>query len=125
MNNTEHEIQTLFSKIDASSEILHTSSKDTLSLLTEAGRNAWAENLSGKIQRSLTLLSDTASIATEDTVKLRKLLESSKYKDIFNFVKYGNWIKKQILEPIDDILDLLQKNHTTLSSTIASLEVQI
>ena len=114
MNNTEHEIQTLFSKIDASSEILHTSSKDTLSLLTEAERNAWAENLSGKIQKSLILLSDTASLATDDTMKLRKLLKSSKYKDLFNFVKYGNWIKKQILEPIDDILDLLRKNHTML-----------
>ena len=119
MNNTEHEIQTLFSRIDTRSHILQGSSKSTISLLTEAGRNAWAENLLGKIQKSLMLLSDTANIATEDATKLRKLLESSKYKDIFNFVKYGNWIKKQILEPIDDILLLLSKNHDTLISTIA------
>lgn len=107
VDNTEHEIQTLFGKIANSSIDLRASSKESISLLTEAGRNEWKENLSGKIHDSLTFLSERASLTTEDTTTLRKLLESSKYRDIFNFTKYGNWIKKQIIEPIDDILSLL------------------
>lgn len=107
VDNTEHEIQTLFGKIANSSIDLRASSKESISLLTEAGRNEWKENLSGKINDSLTFLSERASLTTEDTTTLRKLLESSKYRDIFNFTKYGNWIKKQIIEPIDDILSLL------------------
>lgn len=107
MDNTEHEIQTLFGKIASSSIDLRVSSKESISLLTEAGRNEWKENLSGKIHDSLALLSEIASLTTKDATALRKLLESSKYKDIFNFTKYGNWVKKQIIEPIDDILLLL------------------
>ena len=40
-------------------------------------------------------------------------------------MKYGNWIKKQILEPIESILLLLEKNHAILMSTIESLTEQI
>lgn len=66
-----------------------------------------------------------AENATNDTVKLRNLLESSQYKDIFNFVKYGNWIKTQVIEPIDDIYILLEKNKNTIDTTISELEEQI
>lgn len=125
MNNTEHEIQTLFVNIDTSSHILRASNESTISLLDEAGRNDWKENLLGKISESLKILSDTASLATEDTQKLRALLESSQYKDIFNFSKYGNWVKKQILEPIEEILLLLEKNHVILEKAIESLDTEI
>lgn len=40
-------------------------------------------------------------------------------------MKYGNWIKKQILEPIESILLLLTKNHDTIEKTIISLDHQI
>ena len=125
INNTEHEIQTLFSKIDSSSLKLGWARKETISLLDEAWRNDWKDNLSKKITNSLTLLSETASLATEDTTKLRALLESSKYKDIFNFVKYRNWTKKQILEPIGEILLLLEKNNDILKRVISEINSQI
>ena len=48
-----------------------------------------------------------------------------RYKDIFNFNKYGSWVKTQILEPIESILLLLSSNSVTLKSTISSLENQI
>ncbi len=124
-NNTEYTIQNLFSELDTKAKKLQTTNDVTLALLDEARRNEWKENLLGKINESLTLLSDIAGSSTEESAKLRKILESSKYKDIFNFSKYGHWIKIQILEPIESILLLLEKNHATLEKTIESLEKQI
>ena len=40
-------------------------------------------------------------------------------------MKYRNWTKKQILEPIEEILLLLEKNNDILSKTIDSLDIQI
>jgi hypothetical protein len=125
MNNTEHEIQTLFAKIYDSSIELKSAQKNSISLLTEAGRNEWAESLSSRLSESFELIGEMAGHATDDTVKLRKLLESSKYKDIFNFVKYGNWVKNQVISPIDEIYDLLTKHQKTLKSTLTDLESQI
>ncbi|MBX9809781.1 hypothetical protein K2X92_05315 [Candidatus Gracilibacteria bacterium] len=124
-SNTEHKIQTLFGDIQLSSDSLREGQKTTVTLLHEAGRDEWKENLSGKIGESLELINSLASNATDKSIELRKILESSEYKDIFNFIKYGNWIKTQILEPIDSILTLIKKNHKTLQSTIDSIEEQI
>lgn len=66
-----------------------------------------------------------AENATEDTLRLRNLLESSKYKDIFNFVKYGNWIKMQVIEPINEIHQLLEKNRDILEKTVVEIDKQI
>ena len=66
-----------------------------------------------------------ANNATNDSIKLRSLLETSKYKDIFNFVKYGNWIKTQILEPIDEIHQLLENNKKILEETVIEIDKQI
>lgn len=125
VNNTEHTIQTLFSDINTASEKLKSNQENTISLLTDAWRNEWSENLSGRLGESFEIINSLAGNATEKTIALRKTLESSKYKDIFNFNKYGNWVKKQILEPIESILLLLNKNNTTLKSTISSLDIQI
>lgn len=124
-SNTEHRIQTYFVSLDEKARGLQTESDTSISLLTEAWQNAWKENLLSKINESLEVLSDLAGSSTDESQKLRKLLESSKYRDIFNFMKYGNWVKKQILEPIESILLLLMKNHDTLESTIWILDVQI
>lgn len=124
-NNTEHEIQTLFSNIYKSSLELKSGKKQSVSLLTEASQNAWADNLSGKIQESFELIGEMAKNATEDTLRLRNLLESSKYKDIFNFVKYGNWIKMQVIEPINEIHQLLEKNRDILEKTVVEIDKQI
>ena len=124
-SNTEHMIQTLFSQIDTTSKSLSSEKGTTISLLDAARTNAWKENLLGKMNESIELLGSLAGNATDDTVALRSLLESSKYKNIFNFSKYGNWIKIQILEPIESILLLLQKNHDIIGKTVISLDTQI
>lgn len=124
-SNTEHTIQTLFGEIDESAQKIEIEKENTINLLDEASQNAWQENLLGKINESTKLLGEIAGDATSDTVKLRNILEQSKYKDIFNFVKYGNWVKRQILEPIESILLLLETNHATIEKTIISLDAQI
>lgn len=125
MNNLEHRIQTLFSEIYDSSLGLKAAKKSSISLLTEAGANEWAKNLSSRLEESFELMNDRARLATDDAVELRRLLESSRYRDIFNFIKYGNWIRTQILAPIDEIYLLLTSHHATLESTVSSLDTQI
>jgi hypothetical protein len=124
-NNTEHRIQTLFTEIYVSSLELKEAKKTSISLLTEAGANEWAKSLSSRLEKSFELMDNHVRLASNDAVELRKLLESSRYKDIFNFVKYGNWIRKQILAPIEEIYLLLQEHHNTLESTISSLDRQM
>jgi hypothetical protein len=124
-NDLEHKIQTLFSHIDTNSRSLQENKDKTIALLYEAGQNEWKENLLGKINTSTTLLSELAGAATDDVTSLHRLLISSRYKDIFNFVKYRNWAKKQILEPIESILELLEKNTKIIIETTIGLETQI
>ena len=124
-NSTEYRIQNLFAEIDESAKNLESEKQTTIALLTDAGQNEWRENLMGKLSESTELLTRIAGDATSDTVKLRETLENSKYKDIFNFVKYGNWVRKQILEPIESILLLLEQNHATIEKTLDSLDNQI
>lgn len=59
-SNTEHLIQTLFGEIDESARHLETEKQNTISLLAEAGQNAWKENLTGKINESTELLGKIA-----------------------------------------------------------------
>jgi hypothetical protein len=125
VNNTEHEIQTRFAQITRASIALKSGQKQSVSLLIDAGRGEWTDNLSSKIRDSFAVISEMAGKATDQTVELRDILENSKYKDIFNFVKYGKWIQGQILSPIEEILLLLQKNRDAISHTITSLDVQI
>ncbi|GAB0174763.1 MAG: hypothetical protein HHAS10_06420 [Candidatus Altimarinota bacterium] len=125
MNNLEHEVQTLFSEITDASIELKSEKKLSVSLLSEANRNEWKENLSGKLEDSFEIVAKKAEIATKKSIELQKLLSSSKYKDIFNFTKYGMWVKTQILEPLEEIHDLLEKNSNTLESIAKELDIQI
>ena len=125
ISNKEHIIQNLFGEIDESAQKLEKEKENIINLLSEASRNEWKENLLGKINESTTLLGKISGDAVNDSIKLRKTLEDSSFKDIFNFIKYNNWIKKQILEPIDSILLLIEKNYATIEKTISSLEDEI
>lgn len=125
VNNTEHEIQTRFQSITRASIALKSGQKQSVSLLTEAGRGEWTDSLSSRMYDSFAVISEMAGEATDQTIELRDILESSRYKDIFNFVKYGKWIQGQVLSPIEEILVLLTKNRDIIMSTIASLDSQI
>ena len=121
-HNTEHTIQSLFHEIYKASVRLKSEKQQSIALLTEAGQNEWVDNLSGKLQDSFKEVSDMAKLATDKSVDLRKELENSKYKDIFNFKKYDHWIKTQVLAPIEEILELLKNNRERIQKTIHEIE---
>lgn len=124
-NNLEHTIQTRFGEIADASIDLKNEKKAWISLLAEASRNEWKENLSGKLETSFEIMAQRAQVATEKSGELKNILTTSKYKDIFNFVKYGQWIKTQIIEPLEEISSLLKKNKHTLEGIVIKLETQI
>lgn len=124
-SNTEHTIQTLFSDLDVGSKNLQWECTTSLSLLSEAHENAWKDSLLTRINQSLENISAQASRTTDDSITLRNILESSEYKNIFNFSKYRNWTKKQILDPIESIITLLENNLALLTDTVTSLEWEI
>lgn len=124
-SNIEHQIQSLFGKIHESAELLESEKKTIIHLFDAAAQNEWKENLFGKINTSTEFLAKLAGTVTDDSQELRSILESSKYKDIFNFAKYSNWVRFQILEPIKSILLLLEQNHATIEKTLDSLDNQI
>jgi len=57
--------------------------------------------------------------------KLKFTLSNSKFKDIFNFTTYNLWTKNQVLEPINEIIFLLNSAYEKLQKTIIDLENQI
>jgi hypothetical protein len=52
-------------------------------------------------------------------------LQSSFFKDIFNYETYKVWSKNQILEPINDIISLSNTSVLRLEDSIKNLENQI
>jgi LysM repeat protein len=56
---------------------------------------------------------------------LKKDIESSKYKEMFNFNIYNSWIKKQIIIPLKQIKDLLNSNLIKLQETLKQITNQI
>ena len=124
-NNTEYKIQSLFTKIDNNSHKLQNEKNTLVSSLTEAKNNEWLENLSGRINDAFKKLNIFANSTTNDSITLRKMLENSKYHDIFNFPKYDTWIKNQVLTPIVELISLLEKNQNIVTNTISALNSQI
>lgn len=118
-------INNLFDDIDKSSDNL-IDSKNKLSLnLNNANQNKWQDWLLNDINSWIQKVNNEADISIRNILKLRKTLENSNYKDIFNFNIYNNWIKKQIVEPLKSILELLSKNKEIIEKTIEELEIQI
>lgn len=122
MHNKEHTIQSLFHTIMESSIELKEKKKESVTLLTEAWRNDWVDNLSGKLHSTFEVINNSAETATESSIQLRNELENSEYKNIFNFPKYDNWIKSQILTPLEELLELVESNERTISQTLSQLD---
>ena len=123
-----HEITTInnhFENIDKDSKEL-IKEKNTLStLLTQAMKNDWKDSLLTKINSWIKNINNNASDAVDTSIKLKRKIESSKYKEMFNFSIYNSWIKKQIHIPLKQILDLLQKNLDKLNENKEKIEKQI
>lgn len=66
-----------------------------------------------------------SEMAILSVVDLRNTIEKSRYKDMFSFQVYNTWIKKQIAKPLEQILELLEKNKDILGETKKEIEQQI
>jgi len=93
--------------------------------LEKAKNNEWKDALLTNINEWIGKISNSANNSINDSVELKKMLEKSKYKEMFNFWIYNNWIKKQILEPLNEIYNLLKTNLDILLETKTSIEKQI
>jgi hypothetical protein len=124
-NNIEYKIQNLFSRIDNWSHMLSEKSDESISLLQEAQKNAWKDNLLTKINDSLENIGTISSKSVDASKNLKTTLEKSKYSTIFNFRKYQNWVKREILEPIENIIALLEANKILLLESIDHIEKEI
>lgn len=118
-NSLLYRINDTFLRLDESSCILQDSSKSLVSDLSNAQKNEWMENLSGRITASITTVNTHANKSVQDTILLRRLLESSSYSKIFNFPLFESWIRDQVIQPIDEIILLLEKNQKILQKTLA------
>jgi len=57
--------------------------------------------------------------------KLKTTLTGSKYKDVFNFTTFSTWTKNQLLEPINEMIELLSTSLARLDVSISELQSQI
>lgn len=118
-------INSLFLNIDKSSNSLENSKLEVKNYLEEAKSNSWEDWLLLKINNSISKINDLAKNTINLSLKLKEEMIKSKYKDIYDFKIYDNWIKKQIYKPLFDIKELLEVNLKILSETIGNLERQI
>jgi cell shape-determining protein MreC len=57
--------------------------------------------------------------------KLKNYIKKTNYDEIFNFDIFNNWIKKQLLEPTEKLIEILEKYFGSLKKAIFNLEKQI
>ena len=125
---TGHEITIIndnFENIDFDSKELIIEKNNLSKLLTDAMNNDWKSSLLTKIKTWIEDINVYASRAIDTSIILKKQIESSKYKEMFNFSIYNSWIKKQIYTPLKQILDLLDKNLKILEKNKTQIEKQI
>lgn len=118
-------INELFWNIDRESDDIKSEKVRLQGFLEEAYNNEWKEWLLLKINEGIDEVNRSANRVVDDVVELRKTIENSRYKDMFSFATYNGWIKKQVAEPLSNILKLLEKNKELLSQTETEIQEQI
>lgn len=114
-----------FENIDKSSKQLIKEKEELSILLKNAWENNWVDNLLSNINLKIKHINKNANISVETSIKLKREIQNSKYSKMFNFSIYNSWIKNQILIPLEQIKDLLQKNLDNLILNNEKLEIQI
>jgi hypothetical protein len=123
-----HEITSInsnFENIDSSSKNLLKEKNNLSNLLGEAMQNDWKDSLLTKINSWIENINKNASYAVDTSIKLKKKIKESIYKEMFNFWIYNSWIKKEILVPLFQIIALLEKNLNILKEQNISITEQI
>lgn len=119
------EINELFWKIDRNSADIKSEKIQLQELLNEAYENNWQDGLLGKINIGLNEINTSAKLVVDEVVDLKKKIESSRYRDMFSFSVYHSWVKKQVSDPLENILKLLKKHRNIINETSEEIESQI
>ncbi len=113
------QIQRLFEKLEVISNELILSKNMIIKNLNNATEGSWDTGVSGVVNAfDMTIGKAWSGISL--VKKLRKTLENSKYATIFNYTTFDTWTKSQILEPINEMIELLNTSLKKLDETIIS-----
>ena len=118
-------INDLFTTIDDESKTLEMNKNEIKTLLKQASDNDWKDSLLLKINSQIEVINSNAVSAIDTSLKLKKQIEESKYKTMFNFQIFNSWIKKQIYEPLEEIKYLLEINLNKIKISIKNIDAQI
>ncbi len=118
-------INTGFEDIDDYSNSLSNEKDNLTKLLNEAINNDWQDSLLTNINKKLDSINNYALDAISTNVELKKDIESSEYKEMFNYATYNSWIKNQILLPLEQIKTLLLKNLEILNKQNKDIDEQL
>lgn len=118
-------INALFEEIDEDSLVIENEKNKLLDNLSNAKNNEWMDALLTKINDGIITINKATNNAIETNIKLKSKLKKSRYSEMFNFKLYNSWIRKQILDPLTEIYEILELNDKILFDTIGSMEKQI
>lgn len=118
-------INSLFEKIDHDSKSIEDEKNNLLVNLKDAKNNEWVDNLLTKINEGIVKINTFTNNAIETNLKLKTKLKKSKYAEMFNFQIYNSWVRKQILDPLTEIYEILDDNYKLLFTTIENIDKQI
>lgn len=90
--------------------------------LEKAIQNKWANWLLLKINTWIEKINKTIKNAFIKNQDLIETIKNSKYNEIFDYKVYNSWLKKQIINPIKWVIELLEKNIKIIENQI--LEIQ-
>ncbi len=123
--NSVIQINTLFWKLDISSEDLKSEKIILEESLNKAIENQWKDGLLLDINSGIEKITGLSEEAIIYVQNLKKTIKKSDYKDMFSFEVYNTWIKKQIVTPLISIEELLEKNKNILTNTHIEISSQI
>lgn len=118
------QIQGLFEKLEIISNELTLSKNMIVKNLNNATEGSWDKGVSGVVN-AFDMTIGKAWSGINLVKKLKKTLEQSKYTTIFNYTTFDTWTKSQILEPINEIIELLSTSLRNLDDAISGLRKQI
>lgn len=114
-----------FENIDEYSKLLVNEKNKLSTQLKEANNNNWQDWLLNKINDWLENINKYADNSLKTYIKLKHDIDNSDYKEMFNYSIYNSWVKNQILFPIEQIIELLNKNLSIIVKNKENIEKQI
>ena len=125
---TGHEVTTIknhFENIDDDSKNLEKEKNSLAKSLSDAINNDWKDSLLKNINSGIEEISSLANSAIDTSVELKKEIQNSRYKQMFNFSIYNSWIKKQIYDPLKQVMILLDTNLKWLNQNLENIGHQL